>query len=44
MLTEVIKVGLANITTSVVTCCNGYEKKHRESCKSKFYFEINESS
>ena len=42
--TEVIKGGLLNVTTSVVTCCKGYEKKHKGKCKSKFYFGINESS
>ena len=31
--TEVIKVGRVNVTTSVVTCCKGYEKKHRGKCK-----------
>ena len=41
---EVIKVVLLNVTTSVMTCCKGYEENHRGKCISKFYFEINESS
>ena len=31
--TEVIKGGLLNVTTSVVTCCKGYEKNHKGKCK-----------
>ena len=31
--TEVIKVGLVNVTTSVVICCKSYEKKHKGKCK-----------
>ena len=42
--TEVIKVGLVNETTSVVTCCKGYKKNNRGKCKGKFYFGISESS
>ena len=42
--TEVSKVVLVNVTTSVMTCCKGYEKNQKGKCKSKFYFGINESS
>ena len=43
MNTEVVKVVVGNVTTSVVTCCKGYEKNHKGKCKSKFYFGINEA-
>lgn len=31
--TEVVKVGLVNVTTSVVTCCKGYEENYKGKCR-----------